>query len=74
MTQFKHLTRGGQMKALTDKLFAIEIRFANRNANFTVTLPAKSKANALWVAAEWRSQQPAWVQEGFIGNIDRVRA
>ena len=72
MTQFKHLRRNGQMKAQTVTLFTVEIRFANPNADFTVTLPAKSEANALWVAAEWRSNQPAWVREGFIGNIERA--
>lgn len=72
MTEFKHLTRNGQMKVLKNKMFTIKICFANPNADFTVTLPAKNKANALWVAAEWRSQQSTWVQEGFIGNISRA--
>jgi hypothetical protein len=54
------------------KAFTIEITFLNANANFTVTLPATSKANAFWVAAEWRSNQPAWVREGFIGSIKRA--
>jgi hypothetical protein len=68
----QHLHRNGQMKADALPLFAVTLRFANPNANFTVTLPARNKANALWVAAEWRDRQPEGIRDGQIGEIRRA--
>lgn len=52
--------------------YVVDFCFPNPNADFTEVFDAGSVANALWVAAEWRSRQldGSWMAQ--IANVRRV--
>lgn len=44
--------QANKFKARRERLYNVELRYLNPNADRVITVSASSKANALWVAAE----------------------